>query len=90
MPQALILVGGQGTRLGPLTAALPKPMLDIGGRPFIDRLPCSLETDILPRLAAAQRLARIDFCFPIVKLLDYAQAGASGSLMGGWTQIRER
>ncbi|EIC23747.1 sugar phosphate nucleotidyltransferase [Thiorhodovibrio frisius] len=38
MPQALILVGGQGTRLGPLTAALPKPMLNIGGRPFIERL----------------------------------------------------
>ncbi|EIC23692.1 sugar phosphate nucleotidyltransferase [Thiorhodovibrio frisius] len=56
MPQALILVGGQGTRLGPLTAALPKPMLDIGGRPFIDRLPCSLETDILPRLARAHGL----------------------------------
>jgi D-glycero-D-manno-heptose 1,7-bisphosphate phosphatase len=38
MPQALILVGGQGSRLGPLTAALPKPMRDIGGRPFIERL----------------------------------------------------
>lgn len=38
MPQALILVGGQGTRLGALTASLPKPMLDIGGRPFIEHL----------------------------------------------------
>ncbi|WP_091332726.1 HAD-IIIA family hydrolase [Allochromatium warmingii] len=38
MRQALILVGGQGTRLGDLTANLPKPMLDIGGRPFLQRL----------------------------------------------------
>ncbi|MEA1053275.1 hypothetical protein U5801_26235 [Lamprobacter modestohalophilus] len=73
-----------------IKSSLAPLILGIGGRPFIDRLPCSLETDTLPRLAAAQRLARIDFCFPIVKLLDYARTGASGSLMGGWTQIRER
>ncbi len=36
--QAVVLVGGRGTRLGSLTAALPKPMLPIGGRPFVDYL----------------------------------------------------
>jgi D-glycero-D-manno-heptose 1,7-bisphosphate phosphatase len=37
--QALILVGGKGTRLGDLTAATPKPLLEIGpGVPFLDRL----------------------------------------------------
>lgn len=35
MNQAVILVGGKGTRLGALTAATPKPMLNISGRPFI-------------------------------------------------------
>lgn len=36
--QALILCGGLGTRLGALTAATPKPLLDVAGRPFLDVL----------------------------------------------------
>ena len=34
--KALILSAGQGTRLGHLTAARPKPMLPIGGRPLLE------------------------------------------------------
>lgn len=33
--QAVILVGGKGTRLGALSEYTPKPMLKIGGRPFL-------------------------------------------------------
>lgn len=36
--QAVVLVGGLGTRLGERTKTVPKPMLDIGGRPFLDTL----------------------------------------------------
>jgi len=36
--QAVILVGGLGTRLGERTKTVPKPMLEIGGRPFLDTL----------------------------------------------------
>jgi D,D-heptose 1,7-bisphosphate phosphatase len=36
--QAVILVGGKGTRLGDLTHDLPKPLMDIDGRPFLDYL----------------------------------------------------
>ena len=37
--QAVILVGGKGTRLGAITSAVPKPMLPIAGdRPFLDYL----------------------------------------------------
>ncbi len=36
--QAVILVGGLGTRLGERTKTTPKPMLAVGGRPFLDTL----------------------------------------------------
>lgn len=35
---AVIMAGGFGTRLRPLTDSLPKPMLDIGGRPIIEHI----------------------------------------------------
>ena len=33
-----ILAGGFGTRLGHLTDDLPKPMIPIGGRPYLERV----------------------------------------------------
>lgn len=33
--QALVLAGGEGTRLRPLTADVPKPVLPLAGRPFL-------------------------------------------------------
>jgi mannose-1-phosphate guanylyltransferase len=33
--EAIVLVGGQGTRLRPLTATTPKPMLPVAGVPFL-------------------------------------------------------
>ncbi|MDA9463765.1 MULTISPECIES: HAD-IIIA family hydrolase [Bradyrhizobium] len=36
--QAVVLVGGLGTRLGERTKTVPKPMLEVGGRPFLDTL----------------------------------------------------
>lgn len=36
LSQAVILVGGQGTRLQPLTNLLPKPMIPVLNRPFVE------------------------------------------------------
>jgi len=36
--KAVVLVGGEGTRLRPLTFTRPKQMLPIGGRPMIERV----------------------------------------------------
>jgi D,D-heptose 1,7-bisphosphate phosphatase len=36
--QCVILVGGQGTRLGSLTRDTPKPLLEVAGRPFLDTI----------------------------------------------------
>jgi dTDP-glucose pyrophosphorylase len=35
---AIVLAGGRGERLRPLTDALPKPMLPVAGRPILERL----------------------------------------------------
>lgn len=35
---AVIMAGGKGTRLGPLTRSRPKPMIDVAGRPILERV----------------------------------------------------
>jgi D-glycero-alpha-D-manno-heptose 1-phosphate guanylyltransferase len=37
-PKIAILAGGFGTRLGALTQGLPKPMIPINGRPYLERV----------------------------------------------------
>ncbi|AWK44320.1 NTP transferase domain-containing protein [Photorhabdus laumondii subsp. laumondii] len=43
MFEAIILAGGQGARLKAVTGDLPKPMVDINGKPFLYRLMKRLE-----------------------------------------------
>lgn len=39
---AVIMAGGEGTRLRPITEHIPKPMVDIGGVPLLERQICRL------------------------------------------------
>jgi dTDP-glucose pyrophosphorylase/CBS domain-containing protein len=36
--QAMVMAGGQGRRLRPLTEDMPKPMLSVGGRPLMEHI----------------------------------------------------
>jgi len=37
-PSAVVMAGGYGTRLHPLTEETPKPMLEVGGQPLMERV----------------------------------------------------
>lgn len=41
--RAVIMAGGEGIRLRPLTASIPKPMLPLGGKPILERIIDSLK-----------------------------------------------
>ncbi|MBA2271762.1 MAG: CBS domain-containing protein [Chthoniobacterales bacterium] len=48
--QAVIMAGGFGKRLWPLTESLPKPMLPVGGRPLMERIVRQLQQAGIHRL----------------------------------------
>jgi D,D-heptose 1,7-bisphosphate phosphatase len=73
--QAVILVGGLGTRLGERTKTTPKPMLHVGGRPFLDTL--------------IDEIARYDV-FEEILLLAGHKAGSIQAHYAGATRGRAR
>ena len=48
--QVVILAGGLGTRLRPITERIPKPMVEVGGRPFLEYIVCHLAGQGFDRL----------------------------------------
>lgn len=44
MKQAVVLAAGQGVRMLPLTKEIPKPLIEINGKPFLEYLLRNLET----------------------------------------------
>lgn len=99
--QAVILVGGLGTRLGERTKTTPKPMLPVGGRPFLDTLIDEIarydafdEILLLAGHNAESILARYDGTVwgraRLVVSLEQAPLGTAGALVhaAGWLQER--
>ncbi len=98
--QAVILVGGRGTRLGAMTDACPKPLIEIGRRPFLDRLIANLArhgfTDIV-LLAGylADQLQALEARGPdlgcrITCLVEPAPAGTAGALLHAREHLAEQ
>jgi len=67
LKQAVILVGGLGTRLGEMTRLVPKPLLEVAGKPFLDyildelsRYPTIQDIVLLAGHQAGQVVGRYD------------------------------
>jgi D,D-heptose 1,7-bisphosphate phosphatase len=99
--QAVILVGGLGTRLGERTKTTPKPMLPVGGRPFLDRVIDEIarydafdEILLLAGHKAESILARYDGALRgrarLAVSLEQAPLGTAGALVHAAGLLQER
>lgn len=100
--QAAILCGGLGSRLGPLTASTPKPLLPVDGRPFLDVLLFELgrhgfkhilllaafEAQKIHDYAADNALAR-RFGLKIEVIVEPERAGTGGALFHAKNSLAE-
>ena len=87
---AVIMAGGEGTRLLPLTASIPKPMVDIGGTPLLERQIESLAKAGLRRIyLSVNYLSHVieehfgdgaDFGIEIRYLREQEKLGTAGAL----------
>ena len=99
--QAVILVGGLGTRLVERTKTIPKPMLPVGGRPFLDTLIDEIarydafdEILLLAGHKAESILARYDGTVwgraRLAVSLEQAPLGTAGALVHAAGRLQER
>ena len=87
--QAIILAGGMGTRLRPLTYTLPKPMLPIAGRPALAHIVDALAkagcdeviitTNYLSELID-ERLAELNLPIPVKCVKEDKPLGTAGCI----------
>ena len=63
--RAVVLAGGRGVRLGSLTDDVPKPLLEVAGRPFLEWVLRSIrEADVTEVvIAAGYRASQIEALF---------------------------
>ncbi|MBO5556940.1 MAG: NTP transferase domain-containing protein, partial [Oscillospiraceae bacterium] len=53
--KAILMAGGQGTRLRPVTGPLPKPMVPLLGRPLMEHILLLLRQHGFTEICAAHR-----------------------------------
>lgn len=94
--QAVILVGGLGTRLGTLTRETPKPLLDVAGKPFLHYLLSELrrqgvEDILLLAGFRAHRMGEVPEVFPEVSVVvEPEPLGTGGALRFAADRLDER
>lgn len=69
MLKAAILAGGRGTRLRPVTDVIPKPMIEIGGKPFLEH-----QINLLSKNGVAEILLCVGYLRE--KIMDYFGNGS--------------
>ncbi|RYX86674.1 response regulator [bacterium] len=97
--QAIILAGGMGTRLRPLTYTLPKPMLPIAGRPALAHLVEALAaagcreviitTNYLAEIVENQ-LGRLALPIPVRCVKEHKPLGTAGCVRNLYDDLDER
>ncbi|HEX2241094.1 MAG TPA: nucleotidyltransferase family protein, partial [Actinomycetota bacterium] len=60
--KAVILAGGQGTRLRPLTSNQPKPMLPVANRPIMEHI-----VNLLRRHDVTEQIATVQFLGSVIR-----------------------
>ncbi|WP_300177857.1 HAD-IIIA family hydrolase [Bradyrhizobium sp.] len=101
MKQAVVLVGGLGTRLGERTRLVPKPLLEVAGRPFLDyvldeisRYPAIQEILLLACHRAGQIVDRYEGKrwrnAAISVISEPAQLGTGGALKHAAAQLDQQ
>ncbi|OCW56984.1 hypothetical protein AWJ14_07465 [Hoeflea olei] len=78
--EVVIMAGGLGTRLRPLTEKVPKPLISVGGRPLIDT--------IVDRLVA-QGLSNITLCVNYLGHMLEEHLGDGSRYGARFTYVRE-
>ncbi|PQV64912.1 NDP-sugar pyrophosphorylase [Abditibacterium utsteinense] len=96
--QAIILAGGMGTRLRPLTYTVPKPMLPIGGRPALAHLVESLAkagcdeviitTNYLAELIDA-KLSMLNLPIPVHCVKEDQPLGTAGCIRNLYSRLQD-
>ena len=94
---AIVLCGGPGTRLGALTAATPKPLLPVGGSPFLLRRLMAMRREGVGRIILAVQYLASRFheflrdyadCLPNVTLVEeHSPVGTGGALRHAATHV---
>ncbi len=74
--QAVIMAGGEGSRLRPLTSNLPKPMLPVGNRPMMEHI-----VRLLARHGVTDVVATVQFLSSIIRnyFVDGSELGVAMS-----------
>jgi dTDP-glucose pyrophosphorylase len=94
--RAVIMAGGQGTRLAPLTDSTPKPLIRVGGKPLLELLLERLRQSGIPEVIVAlhhkSQMIR-DYLGNGSRLglrVDYVEEPEPLGTMGALTLLRDR